>query len=100
MVEYTDAYFAGDWDVAFDKLWSERCKADNDSRNGFVGTLMAQDINFPEGSLRPQARDVVIERIEGALGVVTYGFGEGAMGGEVRSQPWVYEADQWRFDDC
>lgn len=100
VTEYTDAYFAGDWDVAYTKLWSERCKANDDARNGFLGTLMAQDINFPEGSLRPTAKDVVVDRIDGTLAVVSYGFGEGATSGEIGLQPWVHEDDQWRFDDC
>ncbi|SDS02628.1 hypothetical protein SAMN04489860_0624 [Paraoerskovia marina] len=100
VVEYTDAYFAGDWDIAFTKFWSERCKADNTERNGFVGTLAAQEYLYPEGSPRPVAVDVEIDRVAGSVATVSYGYRSSTESGTIDAQSWVLEDDQWRYDGC
>lgn len=100
VTDYTNAYFAGDWDVAYEQLWSARCKADNDARNSFMGTLMAQEVNYPEGSERPQPGIVTVDRIEGALGLVTYDFTYQGQTQTIPAQAWILEDGTWRYDAC
>ena len=100
VIDYTNAYFAGDWDVAYEQLWSARCKADNDARNSFIGTLAAQEVNYPEGSERPQPGTVTVDRIEGAIGLVTYDFSYQGQTQTIPAQAWILEDGTWHYDAC
>jgi len=82
------------------KLWSARCVGDNDKRNAMLGTLMAQKANYPEGTPRPKAENITIDRMEGNTAVVTYDYASEAEQGTISSQPWVFEDGQWKFDAC
>jgi hypothetical protein len=100
VIDYTNAYFASDWDVAFERLWSARCRSDNDARNGFLGTIAAQKVNYP-GTDKPQATgEVTIDRVEGSTALVTYSYAYKGQTQTISSQPWVLEDDAWHFDAC
>ncbi len=100
IVEYTDAYFAADYKTAVEEMWSERCLSDNEARNKALGEITAQKANYPEGSERPEAENITIDRFEGNLAVVTYDYRSSTGGGTVASQPWVFEDGEWKFDGC
>jgi hypothetical protein len=99
VVDYTNAYFAADWDTAFTRLWSARCKADNEARNSFIGTLAAQKVNYPDAN-KPRAGDVTVDRIDGDVGIVTYSFSYNGQSQTIDSQPWILEDGHWHYDDC
>lgn len=99
VVDYTNAYFAGDWDTAYERLWSDRCKADDDVRNEFLGVLMAQKVNYPDGDL-PQPDTVTVDRLQGDTAVVTYDYSHRGVTQTITAQPWVYENGAWHFDAC
>lgn len=100
VIDYTNAYFAGDWETAFERLWSARCKANNDTRNEFLGTIMAQKANYP-GPEKPQATgEVTVDRIDGSTALVTYSYAYQGQTQTISSQPWVLEEGAWHFDAC
>ena len=99
VVDYTNAYFEADWDTAYTRLWSERCKADNEARNSFIGTIAAQKVNYPDAN-KPRAGEVTETRIEGAVGLVTYSYTFNGQSQVIENQPWVLEGGAWHFDDC
>ncbi|MFE5336096.1 hypothetical protein ACFQ8E_09310 [Isoptericola sp. NPDC056573] len=97
---YTDAYFAADYETAVEDMWSERCLSDNSARNQALGEISAQKVNYPEGTERPQAENITIDRFDGDLAVVTYDYRSSTDEGTVSSQPWVLEDGEWKFDGC
>lgn len=99
VIDYTNAYFAADWDTAFTRLWSDRCKADNTARNSLTGELAAQKVNYP-GTAKPQAGVVTVDRLAGDLAMVTYNYSFNGKTSTVKSQPWTHVGGTWQFDAC
>jgi hypothetical protein len=98
--EYTVAYFAGDREVALDRLWSARCQADEDKSMAFLGTLAANEGLTSDGLDQPAPENVVVDRIEGSVGLVTYDYVSDSDRGTIQAQPWILEDGQWKYDAC
>ena len=98
--EYTVAFFAGDRDVALDKLWSARCQADEDKSMAFLGTLAANEALTADGLAQPAPENVVVDRVEGSIGLVTYDYVSASDSGTIQAQPWILEDGKWKYDAC
>ncbi|MCL2787648.1 MAG: hypothetical protein FWD59_04030 [Micrococcales bacterium] len=100
VADYTDAFFAADYETAVTGTWSARCLADDEKLTEARSVFDALSAMYPDASARPKAQNTVIDRIENTIGIVTYDYVSSSESGSVTSQPWVLEDGQWKFDAC
>ncbi|WP_371602304.1 hypothetical protein OG345_05290 [Streptomyces sp. NBC_01220] len=90
---YTDAYFAPDPDTAH-RMLSARCQTEI-SQAALSGILDQAAVDYGQH----KATGITVDQQSGDLARVTYGV-EGLPKFDQKSQPWVREGGQWRYDAC
>lgn len=90
---YSEAFFNGDATDAYEAL-SERCAA-TVSLSEYTGNLMAVQTIY--GDALPDLLTVDVT-VSGDEGSATYTYSIPEL--NVIEQPWLYEGDAWRYDDC
>jgi hypothetical protein len=89
---YSDAYLSDDAVTAWEML-SERCR-DRLGRSEFSSIVSLATDLYGDA----QITSLTVDDRSGSLARVTYRFDVGELDQE--REPWVFEDDEWRIDDC
>lgn len=92
MRAYSQAFLAGDGNAAYELL-SKRCQERN-TRPEFVSLVQVAGKQYGPQEIR----SFKVDQAAGELARVTYTYDRSEL--DQRGEPWVYESNAWRVDDC